>query len=85
MSLIPKEVDGLEVPITLLQHVLQAISLIPPGGENVKADLPTNAIRETIVREFLLQSLDEIPANVGLAIVCFEIISFLVPRSRRRG
>lgn len=84
--LIPKEVNRRIIHTRptrkrlLCLHMLQTIRLIPPMREDIKAELPTNAIRKTIVRKLLLENIDEIPPNI----MHLVIIHKLIPLRKRR-
>lgn len=70
--LVAEEVDGvvLDTRTRLFSfYVLEAVSLIPPSGENVKGDLTSNGVCEAIVWELLLQCIDQVLSNVVFLIV----------------
>lgn len=53
---VPKEVDFIEI----LFHELQAVSFVPANGEDIKADLAADAVREVEGGEALLEHLHEL-------------------------
>jgi len=66
---------------TLVLQVLQTISFIPAVREDVEANLPADAVRQTDIRELIFKRINHAPAHVMYLIVFLE----LVPLSLRAG
>lgn len=83
-SLVSEEVDGsiLDASALLFSfNVLEAVSLVPSGGENVERDLATDGICEAVVWELLLQGIDQVSSDVMFLVVPIDRVSqsFLSP------
>ena len=77
--LIPKEVNRRIIHTRSTRkrlfclHMLQTIRLIPPMREDIKAELPPNAIRKTIVRKLFPENIDEIPPDIMHLVIIHEL------------
>lgn len=76
--LIPKEMYRLVIDSTdllLAFDMLQAVCLIPAGGEDVKRNLPADREGKIELRELLLQGRDEFLADLVGFVVSFEVVA----------
>jgi hypothetical protein len=62
-------------PVLLLRKVVQAERLVPTSGENVKGDLSTNGVCETVVGERFLELLDHGGADVVLDVELLVVVA----------
>lgn len=54
----------------------KAVGLIPSDRENIKANLPSDGILDTKVREFCNKFVDELLTNLVLEVILLELFSF---------
>lgn len=71
-GLIPEKVDS----FVILQK-LETVSLIPPMGENVEANHPSNTVGDWQVRELLAQSRHHCLPNSKLLVILLKIFPLL--------
>lgn len=80
--LVAKEVDLLVLDaallLRLLLEVLEAVRLVPAGGEDVERDLAADAERQAEVAKLLAERGDEVAADVVDLVVGLEGLALLV-------
>lgn len=79
--LVAKEVDILVRDATGLLglglEVLEAVRLVPAGGEDVEGDLPADGVGQVEVRELVLQGLDKGPPHASALVKGLEVVPLL--------
>lgn len=73
VGLVAEEVDLLEL---LVLDVPEAVRLVPPRREHVKADLPPDRVRQVEVGKLVLQQLDKGGPDLVDLVVRLEFVAF---------